>query len=233
MRAYRGRVLDEELRASHLVLVGVHLNAPDVILFLGNPLPAVSKFNHIGKEMHWYNFWYSAWSASDLEVSGVNLRMCVTACRIWLGPNFPVFGEVSGVKISYLQTISTGSFSSRMWQRGVCLCISVWHNEWIHCAHVSPLEELVKRSSVSKASSSHSHVLLQPEVLALVQHLHICHRHCHHSRQEHPCQHQHQQSHRCRPPRHFSPIYILSYLLTRLFSQSRGLFVSLGLIVRT
>ena len=32
MRAHRGRVLDEELGPTHLVLVGVHLNAPDVML---------------------------------------------------------------------------------------------------------------------------------------------------------------------------------------------------------
>ena len=31
-----------------------------------------------------------------------NLRMCVTASRIWLGLNLPVRGEVSGVRISYL-----------------------------------------------------------------------------------------------------------------------------------
>ena len=32
MRAHRGRVLDEKLGPAHLVLVGVHLNAPDVML---------------------------------------------------------------------------------------------------------------------------------------------------------------------------------------------------------
>ena len=167
--------------------------------------------------------------------------MCVTACRIWLGPNFPVFGEVSGVRISYLSKTINWVISSGMFQReGVGLTKRGVSCTTSGCKDVSPLEELVKRSSVSKASSSHSHVLLQPEVLALVQHLHIHHHHRHHSRQEHPCHHQHQQPHRCSPSRHFSvfcffslSVYILSYLLTRLFSQSRGLLVSLGLIVRT
>ena len=92
------------------------------------------------------------------------------------------------------------------------------------CKDVSPLEELVKRSSVSKASSSHSHVLLQPQVLTLVQNLH---RHCHHSHQEHPCHRQHQHPHRCRPPRHFSPNYILSISLHPFILPVKG---SLGLV---
>ena len=49
MIAHRGRVLDEELGASHLILVGVHLNAPDVIASLENPSPEVKKILHLKK----------------------------------------------------------------------------------------------------------------------------------------------------------------------------------------
>ena len=47
-----------------------------------------------------------------------NLRMCVTASRIWLGLNLPVRGEVSGVRISYLQALLS--------QRWRFLIITVW-----------------------------------------------------------------------------------------------------------
>ena len=106
----------------------------------------------------------------------VNLRMCLTASRVWLGLNFPVFGEVSGVRISYLRIKSVEANS-------LLLVILFFPSCWLFCLLCvcqvprvyiqgsSPLEELVKRPPVSETSSSHSHILLQPEVLYLVHHL--------------------------------------------------------------
>ena len=105
----------------------------------------------------------------------VNLRMCLTASRVWLGLNFPVFGEVSGVRISYLRIKSVEANSPSLviffpscWL--FCL-LCVCQVPRVYFEGSSPLEELVKRPPVSETSSSNSHVLLQPEVLYLVHHL--------------------------------------------------------------
>ena len=101
----------------------------------------------------------------------VNLRMCLTASRVWLGLNFPVFGEVSGVRISYLRikSVEANSLSLVIFFSFLLVILSLMC--LVYFEGSSPLEELVKRPPVSETSSSHSHILLQPEVLYLVHHL--------------------------------------------------------------
>ena len=74
------------------------------------------------------------------------LSICLTACWTWLEPNFGFLGDVSGVRISYLQSSNPPPL------------------------HLPPLDKLVERSSVSKACPAHPDVLLQPQVLDLVHH---------------------------------------------------------------